>query len=51
VWVVSGLLESAFLLPTAAKFFWMFGEKAGIARFFTKHPSKKQASSRRLRGL
>jgi hypothetical protein len=28
----------------------MFGEKAGAARFFTKH-LKKHASSRRLRGL
>jgi hypothetical protein len=46
---MSELLKSAILLPAAAEFYYIFGEKAGYAGFFAKYIIK-QASSRRLRG-
>jgi hypothetical protein len=32
--------QKFFSAACGSKFFWMFGEKAGCARFFTKHPQK-----------
>jgi hypothetical protein len=47
----TGLLKSAFLLPQAAQFLWVFGEKAGAASFFTKHPQKTSEQPKAARTL
>jgi hypothetical protein len=49
--MLTGLLKSSFLLPQAAKFFWIFGEKADGVRFFTKYPEKTSEQPQAARSL